>query len=317
MANNTQESPKYRLITVADRKLIQCAEFPTYQEAFDAMVSKVSRALIESKATDQETWEDSEPDILQKIQDEGCYEESDFGISKIAAWYNGENWPRFRHWDWYIDGQPIPEKLDIRIKPKPKMEPKMTVLQDVPVGATFTVWGHKFTVLRHKGIATLVLAAEFAAAMPFRKREDEFSVAPNDFRDSSIQKFLDGPYMDGLISAGAKSSDFQPFHMDLKSPDGQREYGYNAAFAGLLTLEQYSEFWRTIPLLKSDGWWLATPYKTPNLSAYSRSNDGWWLAFYVSPGGYWSTDYCTDANSVRPVLSLNPELLVQYKRESD
>lgn len=195
---------------------------------------------------------------------------------------------------------------------------KHTKLREVPAGTTFTVWDHRFTVLKQDEDRTFVLAAEFATTMPFRRSEDEYKVGYNDFRDSSVRAYLEGPYMDELVKAGAdRNGDILPLSIDLKSPDGQREYGFDVVSAGLLTLEQYGEFWQLIPLLDDDGWWLASPYKTPNRSPCCSSSNGATYAFYVLSGGGWSSNSCSLSCGIRPALNLNSELLVSWESEGD
>ena len=190
---------------------------------------------------------------------------------------------------------------------------RQSILRNVPVGKTFEVWGKKFTVLRQDEGKVFVLAAEFATTMRFREEGKECKVAPNDFRDSSVKEYLNGEYIDELVAAGAdRNEDIFPLTVDLKCTMGQHEYGTDTVAAGLLTLEQYGEFYDIIPLIEDDWWCLATPWKTPSRSP-STSYTG--LVWYVVANGDYGNGSCSNSCGVRPALNLNPFLSVSW--ESD
>lgn len=186
---------------------------------------------------------------------------------------------------------------------------KKTVLRDVPAGETFEVWGRKFTVLKQEQDKTFVLAAEVEADMEFRLDDRDFSVAENDFRDSSIKDYLNMEYIDDLENAGAdKDEDILPLTIDLKCTLGQHEYGTDVVKAGLLTLEQYGEYYDIIPPI-DNSWWLATPWKTPSRSPSTNNTTYVW---HVYTNGYYSNHSCGNSYGVRPALNLNPSLLVSW-----
>lgn len=188
---------------------------------------------------------------------------------------------------------------------------KQTHLSAVPVGKTFEVWGRKFTVLKQEQDKTFVLAAEFATTMPFRNDSTEYAVAPNDFRDSSVKAYLNGEYIDELAYAGAdRSEDILPLEIDLKCTLGQHEYGTDTVKAGLLTLEQYGEYYDIIPLIDDDWWCLATPWKTPNRSPYTNNARSVWDVNTSGGCNYYGYSYSC---GVRPALNLNPLLLVVWE----
>ena len=192
---------------------------------------------------------------------------------------------------------------------------KQSTLREVPVGMTFKVWGRKFTVLKKEEGKIFVLAAEFAKTMPFRDEETEYAVAPNDFRDSSVRAYLNGEYIDELVDAGAdRNEDILPLTIDLKCTMGQHEYGTDTVAAGLLTLEQYGEFYDIIPLIEDDWWCLATPWKTPSRSPGTSNTSSVW---YVLTNGNCNYDNCSSSYGVRPALNLNPFLLVSYECDEE
>lgn len=187
---------------------------------------------------------------------------------------------------------------------------RTTKLEQVPVGTTFKVWGKEFTVLDKGGGRIFVLSADLDYDMPFR-REDNPSDAPyNDFRASDIKDYLNGPYLEKLEEAGADiDHDLLEFDVDLKCTLGQHEYGSCTVKAGLLTLEEYGEYYDIIPFA-DDWWWLATPWKTRLRSPYTNFTSHAWRV--VSNGGYVGS-LCSSSNGVRPALTLNPSLLVSWE----
>lgn len=187
---------------------------------------------------------------------------------------------------------------------------RTTKLEQVPVGTTFKVWGREFTVLDKGAERIFVLSADLDSDMPFR-REDNPSDAPyNDFRASDIKDYLNGPYLEKLEEAGADiDHDLLEFDVDLKCTLGQHEYGSCTVKAGLLTLEEYGEYYDIIPFA-DDWWWLATPWKTPLRSPYTNyANNSWYV---YSNGGY-DSGSCSHSYGVRPALTLNPSLLVSWE----
>lgn len=188
---------------------------------------------------------------------------------------------------------------------------RQSILRNVPVGKTFEVWGKKFTVLRQDGGKVFVLAAEFATTMRFREEGKECKVAPNDFRDSSVKEYLNGEYIDELVAAGAdRNEDIFPLTIDLKCTLGQHEYGTDTVAAGLLTLEQYGEYYDIIPLIEDDWWCLATPWKTPSRSPRTSYTSRIWNV--NTSGSCGSSNYSLSVG-VRPALNLNPFLLVSIE----
>lgn len=188
------------------------------------------------------------------------------------------------------------------------------MLKDVSVGKTFEVWDKKFTVLKPDEDKVFVLASEFATTMKFRENDSEYKVAPNDFRDSSVKEYLNSEYIDELIAAGANVFDnIFPLSIDLECTLRQSEYAVDSMNVGLLTLKQYGEFYDIIPPTANNWWWLATPEVTPHFSPDKTSYKVW----YVFPdGGCGSCRYYMPCG-VRPVLNLNPCLLVLCEAEGD
>ncbi len=185
-----------------------------------------------------------------------------------------------------------------------------TKLMEVPVGKNFKVFGREYTKLAGNDRACFALQASNECSMPFQTndgREDR-----NNFAKSEIRSFLKGEYISRLRAAGMKDGDVLPLTVNLKCTLGQHEYGSVDVMAGLLTLEQYGEFFDIIPKDVDDWWWLATPWATPLRSPYTNYTTNAWLVY--SSGDYYDNN-CTDTLGVRPALNLNSSLLVSWECE--
>lgn len=182
---------------------------------------------------------------------------------------------------------------------------KKIKLSDVPVGKSIGAFGKRFTVLDHTDKGVLVLSESIETEMPFRD-ECEARVAPNDFRDSDICRYLNGEYLDKLISSAKDTDAILDMEIDLKCTLGQREYGTCVVKAGLLTLEQFGKYFDIIPKV-DDCWWLATPYGTPLRSPNLNNVKGVW---YVDKDGLNFIGLSCHSRGARPALILESSLLV-------
>lgn len=191
---------------------------------------------------------------------------------------------------------------------------KKIKLGDVPFGQTFEVWGHAYTALGCDQNGVLVLEADSVRGMQFREDDVEYEVALNDFRDSSVRAYLEGTYTAELVRAGAKlGDDILPMTIDLKCTLGQHEYGTAKVYAGLLTLEQYGEYYEIIPKINTP-YWLATPWKTPLRSPYTNYTNYVWL---VNSNGGYNNNAADLSYGVRPALVLCSTLLVSVEVDEE
>ena len=186
---------------------------------------------------------------------------------------------------------------------------RKTALNEVPVGTTFEVWNRKYTVLDKGRDKIFVLAAEIETTMQFREDGEVYAVAPNDFRDSTIRNWLNDDYLGALLRDGPKNGDILDLEIDLKCTLGQHEYGKDKAKVGLLTLEEYGEYYDVIPRIDSS-WWLATPWKTPSRSPSTLSTNSVWYVYSNGGCGFWD---CNSTFGVPPALNLSPSLLVAWE----
>lgn len=189
---------------------------------------------------------------------------------------------------------------------------RKTALSEVPVGTTFEAWNHKYTVLNKEDNKIFVLAEEIETMMQFRKNIKIYTVAPTDFRDSSIRNWLNNDYLGILQKNGLKNDDILDLEIDLKCTLGQHEYGKDKVKIGLLTLEEYGKYYDVIQCVDSP-WWLATPWRTPSRSTNVFDITYTWLVYSNGDCDYW---LCSSMGGVRPALNLSPSLLVVWEDES-
>ena len=185
---------------------------------------------------------------------------------------------------------------------------KTIPVRKVKQGEQFAVSGHKYIALDQVGEG--VLSVE---AMSF---DDVEFGRTNDWHGSSIREYLNGDYMGELEDNGLDlNAELLPLTIDLKQTNGGREYGHDTCKVGLLTLEQYIKYAEYIPLDPDNGWWLATPWGTPNgrsPSTYTAT-----YAWFVSTNGYVGGRYTSSSYGVRPALVFSSDLLVSVNGENE
>lgn len=131
------------------------------------------------------------------------------------------------------------------------MERKIEALKN---GRVFTYAGVNWVKLDDLNGGALVLSADSL----FRRAFDTDN--KNNFAVSSLNRELNGDFLEALCREGAKKEDFVPLVLDLTSDDGMKDYGVANALIGLLTCEQFRKYRALIPNLNAeDWWWLLTP----------------------------------------------------------
>ena len=118
----------------------------------------------------------------------------------------------------------------------------------------------------------------------FKKAFDEDNC--NDWRKSSLRKYLNGEFFEQLPFADKLIS----FKRDLTSDDGLKDYGDCEDYVSLLSDDEYRKYRYQISN-KDDWWWTLTPYSTPGSGSsrnaryvYSDGSRGNYYAYYGSGG---------------------------------
>lgn len=178
-------------------------------------------------------------------------------------------------------------------------------LRKVPCGETFTVFGEEFVLLDHVDGGVLSIRKEIWKKAVF-DRSGNSNLAQADMRDTLAE------YTELLKSRGMKDGDCLVQHIDLKTTDGTRVYGYLDCTVALLTLEQYGKYKEIIP--KVEGWWwLATPVWTRWLrSPYTYDTYDVWGVGSNGDYYYW---HASGSLGVRPLLTFSSCLLVSWQDE--
>ena len=180
------------------------------------------------------------------------------------------------------------------------MERKLGALKN---GRVFNYAGVNWVKLDDLNGGALVLSADSL----FRRAFD--TEGKNNFAVSSLNRELNGDFLEALCREGAKKEDFVPLVLDLTSDDGMKDYGVTSAMIGLLTCEQFRKYRALIPNLnEEDWWWLLTPDSC--LPQYGH------LVRDVDTGGTLSSTraYCGYVG-VRPLCILKYGILVSVEPE--
>ena len=115
----------------------------------------------------------------------------------------------------------------------------------------------------------------------------------NDWRKSSLRKYLNGEYLEAL-----GKEQLLPFTSDLTADDGMKDYGTSEDFVFLLSDNLYRKYRAFVP---SYGvwWWTITPYSClPSYAGYER---------FVNTDGSLSNVIAIYAYAVAPACLFNPK----------
>lgn len=155
-------------------------------------------------------------------------------------------------------------------------------------GEIFSYNGASFVALGVEQGGLLAIAAEpLAEKMAFDEDNS------NDWRSSSLRKYLNGEYLDEL------GKDYLlPFTSDLTADDGMKDYGTSEDYVFLLSDNLYRKYRSFVSSYKA-WWWTITPYSC--LPLYAS------LERIVITDGSLNGDYAIHAYAVAPACLLNPK----------
>lgn len=182
-------------------------------------------------------------------------------------------------------------------------------IKDLTPGATFDLGPAKALILEHfTNGKTLVVTSESIGDKPFNvfpfnfERQEGFNL--NDWRGSTIQKDLNGPFLAAIKAAGLINTDkIATVEWDLSDHQGCAGYGTSMDKIGLLSQKQFEKYAAQDLLELDDWWWLITP--NAGNAYYAR---------YVSAGGSLSDHYAWYGRSgVRPALYLDSEICLSLE----
>lgn len=161
-------------------------------------------------------------------------------------------------------------------------------LANVPIGKSVEVFEKRFTVLDHTDDGVLVLSESIETNMPFQDRD--------------IYRYLNGEYLDELKSSVDDVNAILDMEIDLRCVSNRHEYETGKIKAGLLTVDQYEEFYEIIPIANAR-WWLAMPYDTLLNSPNADFTGYGWVV--NTNGSYDGRYYYDKSYGIRPALVLS------------
>ena len=173
----------------------------------------------------------------------------------------------------------------------------MKELRKIRPGEKFSYGGIGWQVLEQQDGRTLCLAVESIGDKAFDKDNC------NNWEKSSLRKYLNGEFLDGLVKKGASKDAILPTCFDLTSEDGLDDYGSSTDKIGLLSCNQYRAFRRLIASLKC-WWWTITPWSTES------GGDSYYVRIVNSDGALISLSACDGGIGVRPLCNLDSSISV-------
>ncbi len=181
----------------------------------------------------------------------------------------------------------------------------MKKLADLQQGARFLYGGVEWVILNNDFIvgATLALAAEPV----FKRAFDDNN--RNDWREASLRRELNGPFLDALVQEGADRAAFLEWESDLTADDGMTDYATATDKIALLSDGLYRKYRQFIPA--ADEWcWTLTPWTcNPEYTAFVRR--------VVSSGALRSSGACSGDGGARPLCYLESSIFVSVPGEND
>lgn len=168
-------------------------------------------------------------------------------------------------------------------------------LKQLETGQVFELAGYEWIVLEHNEDrnTTLVVAKECVEVMPF---DTEGS---NDYRNSSIRKYLNNDFLEVLTDEGVDEDSILFTDFDLLDCQGGGAYGFCRDKIGLLTIDQYRKHKEVLAL--NDRWWLITPNSGNSRNVRLVNLVGSLIDHYA----------CGGSIGVRPALVLDSDISVQ------
>ncbi len=136
----------------------------------------------------------------------------------------------------------------------------------------------------------------------FLEDEMKFDDDNNNWKESSIRKFLNEDYLKKLCESFGENNIVE-HTVNLLSLDGLDDYGTSIDKVSLLTIDQYRKYRKVIGENKDTWWWLSTPDSTP--SGYGSDD-----VRCVNSDGSVDFDWCDCSVAVRPFFILKSSIFV-------
>lgn len=119
----------------------------------------------------------------------------------------------------------------------------------------------------------------------------------NDWKGSTLRKYLHNEFFNYLKKQGAELEDFLTITSELISDDGLKDYGTSEDKIALITCDDYRKYRNHIPT--TDGWWWTiTPWSCDPSNSYS-------VRVVITSGALYHNRACGGGYGVRPLIKLN------------
>lgn len=168
------------------------------------------------------------------------------------------------------------------------------VLSSVKVG---DIINDKYIVLEHFADGTTAVIRK-----DLLEDTMEFSDSNNDWRESSVRKYLNNDYLKEIEKEFGVDN-IVGHTTNLFSMDGLDDYGTCRDKVGIFDIDQYRKYRKVLGKNMDSWWWLLTPDSTPS---------GWSARYvrYVGNGGGVNCRDCDYSGSVRPFCILKSSIFV-------
>lgn len=172
---------------------------------------------------------------------------------------------------------------------------KESPISEIKAGDHFEYKGIEWVCLDTNNITTVfAITAKVIANMPFN---NEYEDGCNNWRTSSLRKWLNGEFLDKNFDKGALLANFST----LTADNGDDKYGFVEDYVTLIDCDQYRKYRKFMP--KYDDWvWTLTPHSCNVGYAYVLRN--------INPSGDLNSSYAGSTFGVAPVCLFNLDQLV-------
>ena len=179
------------------------------------------------------------------------------------------------------------------------MSTNIKKLSELKPGDIFLFAGFRWVKLEDLEEGTKVIATDNVEDQAF-DTEDR-----NNWKESTLRKYLNDDFLEYLYDEGAKPEDFLTIVSDLTSDDGLKDYGTSEDKIALITCNDYRKYRSLIPVI--DGcWWTITPWScNPSISYYVRH--------VIASGALDNSSACNGTHGVHPLCNLKSDTLVSFE----
>lgn len=162
-------------------------------------------------------------------------------------------------------------------------------INEIKAGDHFEYKGIEWVCLDVGNETAFAVTAKVIANMPFN---NEYEDGCNNWRTSSLRKWLNGEFLDNNFDKGALLANFST----LTADNGDDKYGFVEDYVTLIDCDQYRKYRKFMP--KYDDWvWTLTPRSCTVGDAFSVRN--------IIPSGELDSYFADNTYGVTPACLFN------------